>query len=132
MSRDALAGLGAGLRALTVRGNQLEELPDLSPLTGLEVVDLQDNPLLCDCHLLQLRRSVQSSPGIIRVLQIISQRKFTRLYPLKNNLSYSKQINLSIREKLGQQGGTVGGEIVYTHHCLPLSLCLCLSGGLRM
>lgn len=67
MSRDALAGLGAGLRALTVRGNQLEELPDLSPLTGLEVVDLQDNPLLCDCHLLQLRRSVQSSPGIIRV-----------------------------------------------------------------
>lgn len=81
MSRDTLAGLGPGLRALTVRGNQLEELPDLSPLTGLEVVDLQDNPLLCDCRLLPLRRSVQSSPGIIRVLQIISQRKFTRLYP---------------------------------------------------
>lgn len=72
MSRDALAGLGAGLRALTVRGNQLEELPDLSPLTGLEVVDLQDNPLLCDCPLLPLRRSVQSLPGI-KVLQIICQ-----------------------------------------------------------
>lgn len=61
MSRDALAGLGPGLRALTVRGNQLEDLPDLSPLTSLEVVDLQDNPLLCDCPLLPLRRSGQFS-----------------------------------------------------------------------
>ncbi|XP_022612751.1 chondroadherin-like protein [Seriola dumerili] len=60
MSRDALAGLGPGLRALTVRGNQLEELPELSPLTGLEVVDLQDNPLLCDCALLPLRRWMEN------------------------------------------------------------------------
>ncbi|XP_068434439.1 chondroadherin-like protein [Clinocottus analis] len=60
MSRDALAGLGPGLRALTVRGNQLEELPDLSPLTGLEVVDLQDNPLMCDCPLLRLRRWMEN------------------------------------------------------------------------
>ncbi|XP_029293951.1 chondroadherin-like protein [Cottoperca gobio] len=60
MSRDALAGLGPGLRALTVRGNQLEELPDLSPLTGLEVVDLQDNPLLCDCPLMPLRRWMEN------------------------------------------------------------------------
>lgn len=63
MSRDALVGLGPGLRALTVKGNQLKELPDLTPLTGLEVVDLQDNPLLCDCGLMPLRRSVQSAPG---------------------------------------------------------------------
>ncbi|XP_068193590.1 chondroadherin-like protein isoform X2 [Antennarius striatus] len=55
MSKDALAGLGPGLTALTMRGNLLEELPDLSPLTGLEVVDLQDNPLRCDCSLLPLR-----------------------------------------------------------------------------
>uniref|UniRef100_UPI0037E98BBC chondroadherin-like protein n=1 Tax=Semicossyphus pulcher TaxID=241346 RepID=UPI0037E98BBC len=60
MSQDALAGLGPGLRALTVRGNQLEELPDLSPLSGLEVVDLQDNPLLCDCSLLPLRRWIEN------------------------------------------------------------------------
>ncbi|TDH02612.1 hypothetical protein EPR50_G00154690 [Perca flavescens] len=60
MSRDALAGLGPGLRALTVRGNQLEELPDLSPLTGLQVVDLQDNPLMCDCPLLPLRRWMEN------------------------------------------------------------------------
>ncbi|XP_068575168.1 chondroadherin-like protein [Cebidichthys violaceus] len=60
MSRDALAGLGPGLRALTVRGNQLEELPDLSPLTGLEVVDLQDNPLMCDCPLQPLRRWMEN------------------------------------------------------------------------
>ncbi|XP_040918899.1 chondroadherin-like protein [Toxotes jaculatrix] len=60
MSRDALAGLGPGLKALTVRGNQLEQLPELSPLTGLEVVDLQDNPLLCDCALLPLRRWMEN------------------------------------------------------------------------
>ncbi|KAK2833768.1 hypothetical protein Q5P01_017657 [Channa striata] len=60
MSSDALAGLGSGLRALTVRGNQLEQLPDLSPLTGLEIVDLQDNPLLCDCPLLHLRRWMEN------------------------------------------------------------------------
>ncbi|CAG5897500.1 unnamed protein product [Menidia menidia] len=60
MSKDALVGLGPGLRALTVRGNQLKELPDLSPLTGLEVVDLRDNPLLCDCALLPLRRWMEN------------------------------------------------------------------------
>ncbi|KAL6103306.1 chadl [Pungitius sinensis] len=61
MSRYALAGLGPGMRVLTVRGNQLEELPDLSPLTGLEVVDLQDNPLMCDCPLLPLRRWIENN-----------------------------------------------------------------------
>ncbi|XP_072225691.1 chondroadherin-like protein [Leuresthes tenuis] len=60
MSKDALLGLGPGLRALTVRGNQLKELPDLSPLTSLEVVDLRDNPLLCDCALLPLRRWMEN------------------------------------------------------------------------
>lgn len=68
MSRDALAGLGPGLRDLTVRGNQLKELPDLSPLNSLEAVDLQDNPLLCDCSLLPLRRSVQLSTGIREII----------------------------------------------------------------
>uniref|UniRef100_A0A672HBQ0 Chondroadherin-like protein n=1 Tax=Salarias fasciatus TaxID=181472 RepID=A0A672HBQ0_SALFA len=58
--QDALLGLGAGLRALTVRGNKLKELPDLSPLTGLEVVDLQDNPLECDCLLMPLRRWMEN------------------------------------------------------------------------
>ncbi|XP_037113275.1 chondroadherin-like protein [Syngnathus acus] len=56
MSREALAGLGPRLKALTLRGNKLRELPDLVYLTGLEVVDLQDNPLLCDCTLLPLRK----------------------------------------------------------------------------
>lgn len=59
MSEDALQDLGSALRHLTVRGNQLKELPDLRPLTGLEGVDLRDNPLLCDCALLPLRRSVR-------------------------------------------------------------------------
>lgn len=69
MSHEALAGLGAGLKALTVRGNQLEVLPDLSPLSSLEVVGLQGNPLLCDCRLLPLRRSeFHCSSVIVKLL----------------------------------------------------------------
>uniref|UniRef100_A0A3Q3G8I9 Chondroadherin-like protein n=1 Tax=Kryptolebias marmoratus TaxID=37003 RepID=A0A3Q3G8I9_KRYMA len=60
MSKDALLGLGPGLKALTLRGNQLKKLPDLSSLTGLEVIDLRDNPLLCDCALLPLRRWMEN------------------------------------------------------------------------
>ncbi|KAJ0058198.1 hypothetical protein NL108_009078 [Boleophthalmus pectinirostris] len=58
MSTDALTGLGPGLRTLTLRGNPIEVLPDLSPLTGLELIDLNDIPLLCDCAQHTLYRSV--------------------------------------------------------------------------
>ncbi|XP_061567201.1 chondroadherin-like protein [Cololabis saira] len=61
MSKDALVGLGPALRVLTLRGNQLKQLPDLSPLTGVEAVDLRDNPLLCDCTLLPLRRWMEKA-----------------------------------------------------------------------
>uniref|UniRef100_A0A3P9CUC0 Chondroadherin-like protein n=1 Tax=Maylandia zebra TaxID=106582 RepID=A0A3P9CUC0_9CICH len=50
----ALAGLGPGLRSLFLEGNQLEEVPDFHPLTALEVINLADNPLMCDCPLLPL------------------------------------------------------------------------------
>ncbi|KAM9780465.1 chondroadherin-like protein [Neosynchiropus ocellatus] len=60
LSQDALTGLGSTLRALTVRGNQLEELPDLRPLKHLEVVDLQENPLRCDCTLMPLYRWMEN------------------------------------------------------------------------
>nr|XP_054606698.1 chondroadherin-like protein [Nothobranchius furzeri] len=56
MSEDALLGLGPGLKSLTLRGNHLKVLPDLSSFTSLEVIDLRDNPLLCDCNVLPLRR----------------------------------------------------------------------------
>ncbi|XP_056627587.1 chondroadherin-like b [Triplophysa dalaica] len=59
MSRESLAGLGSGLQSLLLEGNQLEELPDLSPLSGLEVVNLAENPLLCDCPLLPLRKWIE-------------------------------------------------------------------------
>ena len=55
MSKDSLAGLGPGLRSLYLEGNQLEEVPDLNSFTSLEVINLADNPLLCDCPLLPLR-----------------------------------------------------------------------------
>ncbi|XP_061561713.1 chondroadherin-like b [Phycodurus eques] len=55
MSQSSLAGLGPGLRSLFLEGNQLEEVPDLHPLSSLEVINLADNPLMCDCPLLPLR-----------------------------------------------------------------------------
>jgi len=58
MSKEALVGLDAGLVLLSLGGNRLEELPDLRPLKGLEVVNLQGNPLRCGCPLLPLRRWV--------------------------------------------------------------------------
>uniref|UniRef100_A0A665UF42 Chondroadherin-like protein n=1 Tax=Echeneis naucrates TaxID=173247 RepID=A0A665UF42_ECHNA len=51
----SLTGLGPGLRSLFLEGNQLEEVPDLHPFTSLEVINLADNPLMCDCPLLPLR-----------------------------------------------------------------------------
>uniref|UniRef100_A0A4W5KV88 Chondroadherin-like protein n=2 Tax=Hucho hucho TaxID=62062 RepID=A0A4W5KV88_9TELE len=59
MSKDSLTGLGAGLRSLYLEGNQLEEVPDFNPLTGLEVINLAENPLLCDCPLLPLRMWIE-------------------------------------------------------------------------
>uniref|UniRef100_A0A3B4F868 Chondroadherin-like protein n=1 Tax=Pundamilia nyererei TaxID=303518 RepID=A0A3B4F868_9CICH len=55
----ALAGLGPGLRSLFLEGNQLEEVPDFHPLTALEVINLADNPLMCDCPLLPLRMWIE-------------------------------------------------------------------------
>uniref|UniRef100_A0A4W6FZR5 Chondroadherin-like b n=1 Tax=Lates calcarifer TaxID=8187 RepID=A0A4W6FZR5_LATCA len=55
LEKNSLAGLGPGLRSLFLEGNQLEEVPDLHPLTSLEVINLADNPLMCDCPLLPLR-----------------------------------------------------------------------------
>lgn len=43
------------MRSLFLEGNQLEEVPDLHPLRSLEVINLADNPLMCDCPLLPLR-----------------------------------------------------------------------------
>ncbi|XP_056144584.1 chondroadherin-like protein [Lampris incognitus] len=60
MSRESLAGLGPELKVLTLGGNQLEKLPDLSSLSGLEMISLQDNPLSCDCSLLPLRRWLEN------------------------------------------------------------------------
>ncbi|XP_076008334.1 chondroadherin-like b [Genypterus blacodes] len=59
MSRGSLAGLTSGLRSLFLEGNQLEEVPNLHPLASLEVINLADNPLMCDCPLLPLRMWIE-------------------------------------------------------------------------
>uniref|UniRef100_A0A3Q1J366 Chondroadherin-like protein n=1 Tax=Anabas testudineus TaxID=64144 RepID=A0A3Q1J366_ANATE len=59
LEKNSLAGLGPGLRSLFLEGNQLEEVPDLHPLTSLEVINLANNPLMCDCPLLPLRMWIE-------------------------------------------------------------------------
>ncbi|XP_034050634.1 chondroadherin-like b [Thalassophryne amazonica] len=59
MSQNSLAGLGPRLRSLFLEGNKLEEVPDLHPFTSLEVINLADNPLMCDCPLLPLRMWIE-------------------------------------------------------------------------
>ncbi|XP_026875995.2 chondroadherin-like protein [Electrophorus electricus] len=61
MSQEALAGLGPALLSLSLEGNQLENLPDLSPLTGLRHLTLYGNPLMCDCSLLPLHRWMEQT-----------------------------------------------------------------------
>ncbi|XP_056096833.1 chondroadherin-like protein [Rhinichthys klamathensis goyatoka] len=60
MSVRSLAGFGPGLLSLSLEGNQLEELPDLSPLTGLQNLALNKNPLMCDCKLLPFYRWLEN------------------------------------------------------------------------
>ncbi|XP_008436102.1 chondroadherin-like b isoform X2 [Poecilia reticulata] len=55
MSEKSLVGVGPGLRSLFLEGNKLEEVPDFHQLASLEVINLADNPLMCDCPLLPLR-----------------------------------------------------------------------------
>ncbi|KAI4799118.1 hypothetical protein KUCAC02_019239 [Chaenocephalus aceratus] len=59
MSPSSLAGVGPGLRSLFLEGNLLEEVPDLHPLSSLEVINLAHNPLMCDCPLLPLRMWIE-------------------------------------------------------------------------
>ncbi|KAA0706544.1 hypothetical protein E1301_Tti020754 [Triplophysa tibetana] len=46
MSAKSLAWFGPGLVSLSLEENQLKELPDLSPLTGLQHLTLGNNPLM--------------------------------------------------------------------------------------
>ncbi|XP_072530595.1 chondroadherin-like protein [Salminus brasiliensis] len=61
MSQDALAGLGSSLLSLSLEDNQLEQLPELSSLTGLRRLTLDNNPLLCDCSLLPFHRWMEQA-----------------------------------------------------------------------
>ncbi|XP_017210255.1 chondroadherin-like protein [Danio rerio] len=56
MSVRSLAGFGPRLLSLSLEDNLLEELPDLSPLAGLQNLSLNKNPLMCDCKLLPFYR----------------------------------------------------------------------------
>ncbi|XP_069087227.1 chondroadherin-like protein [Pleurodeles waltl] len=56
VSPTAFAGLGPRIKSLHLEGNKLQNLPEMTKFTGLEVINLSDNPFQCECQLLPLRR----------------------------------------------------------------------------
>ncbi|XP_061740811.1 chondroadherin-like protein [Nerophis ophidion] len=112
MSMDALAGLGPGLKTLTLRGNRLKELPHLHRLTGLEVLDLQGNPLLCDCTLLPLRRWMDKvsmevgatcgHPAHLKGQKVRDVELFKSCSPASGSASDTKGLVLPTQVKLKQ------------------------------
>ncbi|XP_043824567.1 chondroadherin-like protein [Dromiciops gliroides] len=65
ISPGAFAGLEPGLRSLYLEKNQLQTLPAMDDFIQLEVINLSENPLHCDCKLFQLHRwlASQKLPG---------------------------------------------------------------------
>ncbi|XP_077481241.1 chondroadherin-like b [Stigmatopora argus] len=122
MSPSSLAGLGPGLRSLFLEGNHLEEVPDLRPLTSLEVINLAGNPLMCDCPLLPLRlwiekvnlkvRATCANPPELKGRRVKDVHVFKacpggQALPPPPRAKTAKTTRLS-RVK---QGGTLGGQV---------------------
>ncbi|XP_030045841.1 chondroadherin-like protein [Microcaecilia unicolor] len=59
ISAGAFAGLGPGMRSLYLENNKLPNLPSMNNFTNLEVIDLGDNPFVCNCQLLPLHRWIE-------------------------------------------------------------------------
>ncbi|XP_072276337.1 chondroadherin-like protein [Pyxicephalus adspersus] len=56
VSNRAFIGLGPHIKSLFIENNKLEVLPDMKSFSGLEVINLSNNPFRCDCHLKHLHR----------------------------------------------------------------------------
>ncbi|KAM4901257.1 LOW QUALITY PROTEIN: chondroadherin-like protein [Sylvia borin] len=56
ISPHAFTGLGAKIRSLYLESNKMPNIPNMSNFTRLEILNLQDVPFHCDCHLLLLCR----------------------------------------------------------------------------
>ncbi|XP_010131244.1 PREDICTED: chondroadherin-like protein, partial [Buceros rhinoceros silvestris] len=59
MSPGAFAGLGPKIRSLHLESNKMNNIPNMSNFTGLEILNLRDVPFHCDCQLLPLRRWIE-------------------------------------------------------------------------
>lgn len=113
MSMDSLEGLDIGLKALTLRGNKLENLPDLNLLKGLEVVDLQDNPLLCDCPLLPLRKLVPFCLNFVsKIFRRITQ---WNNFPLAVSCRWVESVGLEVMATCGSPPEVKGLKIREVH-----------------
>nr|XP_033790949.1 chondroadherin-like protein isoform X1 [Geotrypetes seraphini]XP_033790950.1 chondroadherin-like protein isoform X1 [Geotrypetes seraphini] len=56
IAAGAFAGIGPGIRRLYLENNKLPNLPSMNNFTRLEVINLDNNPFVCNCQLLPLRR----------------------------------------------------------------------------
>ncbi|KAM5148056.1 chondroadherin-like protein [Mantella aurantiaca] len=56
ISSGTFIGLGFRIKSLFMENNKLEVIPDMKNFTGLEVINLSNNPFRCDCHLFNIHR----------------------------------------------------------------------------
>ncbi|KAM4721387.1 chondroadherin-like protein [Rhinophrynus dorsalis] len=60
ISSGGFIGLGRGIKSLYLDNNKLQNLPSMKDFSGLEVINLANNPFHCDCRLLSLHRWISS------------------------------------------------------------------------
>ncbi|KAE8611240.1 hypothetical protein XENTR_v10012380 [Xenopus tropicalis] len=60
ISSGGFSGLGQGIKSLHLDNNKLQNIPNMKPFTGLEVINLANNPFHCDCRLLPLHKWINS------------------------------------------------------------------------
>ncbi|XP_053577377.1 chondroadherin-like protein isoform X2 [Bombina bombina] len=60
IASGGFVGLGRGIKSIYLENNKLQNLPKMKDFTGLEVINLANNPFQCDCSLLHLHRWIQS------------------------------------------------------------------------
>ncbi|XP_056609315.1 chondroadherin-like protein [Triplophysa dalaica] len=101
MSAKSLAWFGPGLVSLSLEENQLEELPDLSSLTGLQHLTLGNNPLMWLSNASLKVEAVCGYPSELRGQYVIKADVFINCSG-ENNESFNKTSITTNEDKLNK------------------------------